>query len=119
MSMSPQRENGTTTQSAAAADLVAELRARVSGQVIAPDDAEYDAARTVFYAGFDRRPAAVVRVADAADVAKVVVFARETGTELAVRSGGHSGAGVGILAGGFVIDRSRMRILRIDPDSPT
>src|SRR5690554_2770660 len=119
MSMSPQRENGTTTQSAAAADLVAELRARVSGQVIAPDDAEYDTARTVFYAGFDRRPAAVVRVADAADVANVVVFARETGTELAVRSGGHSGAGFGVSDGGIVIDLSPMKHLEIDPDTQT
>lgn len=119
MSMSPQRENGTTTQSAAAADFVAALRARVSGQVIAPDDAEYDAARTVFYAGFDRRPAAVVRVADAADVANVVVFARETGTELAVRSGGHSGAGFGVSDGGIVIDLSPMKHLEIDPDTQT
>ena len=56
------------------------LRAALNGRVIAPDDAGYDEARTVFYGGFDRRPAVIVRVADAADVARVVTLARETGT---------------------------------------
>ena len=69
------------------------LRAVVRGQVITPDDQAYDAARAVFYGGIDRHPAVVVRPADADDVAQVVLHARETGAELAVRSGGHSMAG--------------------------
>ena len=72
---------------------IPQLRAALNGRVIAPDDAEYDEARTVFYGGIDRRPAVIVRVADAADVSRVVSLARETGLELAVRSGGHSAAG--------------------------
>ena len=32
----------------------------------------------------------IVRVADEVDVARVIALARETGLELAVRSGGHS-----------------------------
>ena len=60
---------------------------------ISPHDDGYDEARTVFYGGFDRRPALIVRVEDATDVSRVVALARETGLELAVRSGGHSVAG--------------------------
>jgi FAD/FMN-containing dehydrogenase len=58
-------------------------------------------------------------VADAADVARVIAIARETGLELAVRSGGHSGAGHGVSEGGIVLDLSDMRALDIDPQSRT
>jgi hypothetical protein len=71
----------------------ARLRAALNGRVITPDDAGYDEARSVFYGGIDRRPALIVRVADATDVSRVVGLARDGGLELAVRSGGHSGAG--------------------------
>ncbi|MGH2352909.1 MAG: FAD-binding oxidoreductase [Chloroflexota bacterium] len=90
------------------------LRAALDGRVIAPDDAEYDEARAVFYGGFDRRPAAIVRAANATDVARVVALARETGLELAVRSGGHSLAGHGVSDGGIVLDLSDLRALQID-----
>jgi hypothetical protein len=96
-------------------DLTKELK----GRVIAPDDPGYDEARTVFYGGFDRRPALIVRVADAADVSRVIGMARETGLELAVRSGGHSVAGHGVTEGGIVLDASEMRSLEIDPGSRT
>ena len=69
----------------------------------------YDEARTVFSGGIDRRPAVIVRVADATDVARVVSLARETGLELAVRSGGHSAAGHSVSDGGIVLDLSDMR----------
>jgi hypothetical protein len=65
--------------------------ARFKGTVISPDDPTYDQARTVYVGGVDRRPAAIVRVADADDLASGIALARETGLELAVRSGGHSG----------------------------
>ena len=55
------------------------LRAAVDGHVITPDDASYDQARTIFYGGFDRRPAAIVRPDDATQVAQVVNLARDGG----------------------------------------
>jgi len=82
--------------------------------VITPDDAVYDQARTVFYGGIDRRPAAVVRPTDAKEVAQVVLFAREHGLELAVRSGGHSVARHSVTEGGIVLDLRDMRALEID-----
>jgi FAD/FMN-containing dehydrogenase len=96
-----------------------QLVANLPGRVIGPDDPEYDQARTVFYGGFDRRPAVIVRVADAGDVSRVVSFAREAGLELAVRGGGHSVAGYGVSDGGVVLDLSEMRALDIDADRRT
>jgi hypothetical protein len=96
-----------------------ELTKNLKGRVISPADPEYDEARTVFYGGFDRRPALILRVADAADVSQVIGLARETGLELAVRSGGHSLAGHGVTEGGIVLDVSEMRALEIDRGSRT
>src|SRR6266508_6503840 len=91
------------------------LRAALNGRVITPDDATYDPARAVFYGGFgERRPAVIIRVADATDVSRVVSLARETGLELAVRSGGHSTAGHGVSDGGIVLDLQDMRALDLD-----
>ena len=95
------------------------LRAAITGRVITPDDQDYDQARTVFYGGIDRRPLAIVRVANANDVAYVVSLARETGLELAVRSGGHSVPGHSVSEGGIVIDLSEMKALQIDPEGRT
>jgi FAD/FMN-containing dehydrogenase len=98
---------------------ISDLRSDLNGEVIGPDDAAYDEARQVFFKGVDRRPAAVARVADAHDVARVVTFARGSGLELAVRSGGHSRGGYGTSEGGIVIDLSGMRAIEIDADGKT
>jgi FAD binding domain/Berberine and berberine like len=91
------------------------LRAELAGQVIAPSGAPYDEARSVFYSAIDRKPQAIVRPVDTDEVAHVVSFARESGLELAVRSGGHSGAGHGTSDGGIVLDLSLMKRLELDP----
>ena len=98
---------------------ISRLRADLSGRVIAPSDAEYDEARTVFYGAFDRRPALIVRPADATEVSRIVSLARDTGVELAVRSGGHSPAGHSVCDGGIVLDLSDMRALDIDVERRT
>ena len=98
---------------------ISRLRAELSGHVIGPDDGEYDAARTVFYGGFDRRPIAIVKAADTGDVSRVVTLAAEADLELAIRSGGHSLAGHGVSDGGVVLDLSEMTALHIDPKGRT
>jgi FAD/FMN-containing dehydrogenase len=98
---------------------IPDLRSDLNGEVIGPDDAAYDEARQVFFKGVDRRPAAVARVAGADDVARVVTLARESGLELAVRSGGHSRAGYGTSEGGIVIDLSGMRAVDIAAEAKT
>ncbi len=98
---------------------ITDLRADLNGSVIAPDDPGYDDARGVFFTGFDRRPAAIVRAADASGVSRAVNLARETGAELAVRSGGHSRAGHGTSEGGIVLDLSEMNAVEIEPGART
>jgi FAD/FMN-containing dehydrogenase len=95
------------------------LAAAVDGRIITPGDAAYDRARSVFYGGIDRRPAVIVRPTDASDVSQVVLLARETGLELAVRSGGHSLARHSTTDGGIVLDLADMHALEIDPDQRT
>ena len=95
---------------------IPDLRGELEGEVIGPEDPGYDEARQVFFKGFDRRPLAVARVANADDVARVLTAARESGVELAVRSGGHSRAGHGTCDGGLVIDLSGLKAVEIDSD---
>jgi FAD/FMN-containing dehydrogenase len=92
---------------------------RVRGQLIRPEDDDYDEARTVFYGGYDRRPALVVRVKDATDISHVIALARESGLELAVRSGGHSVAGHSTIDGGIVLDLTEMKNLELDVEGRT
>jgi len=99
---------------------LSDLRAAVTGRVIGPDDADYDAARTVLVPiAAGRRPAAVVRAANADDVAAVINFARDNGVELAVRSGGHSASGHSTVDGGIVLDLRDMKDLEIDAANRT
>jgi FAD/FMN-containing dehydrogenase len=96
-----------------------QLALDLKGQILTPEDPDYDQARAVVYANYDRRPAVVVRAADAADVARVVTLARDTGTELAIRGGAHSPAGHGGSEGGIVLDISGLKVLDIDADGRT
>ncbi|HWI46138.1 MAG TPA: FAD-binding oxidoreductase [Rubrobacter sp.] len=92
---------------------------RVRGQLIRPEDDGYDEARTVFYGGFDRRPALIVRVKDATDISHVIALARESGLELAIKSGGHSVAGHSTIDGGIVLDITEMKNLELDVEGRT
>jgi FAD/FMN-containing dehydrogenase len=98
---------------------MSQIADRIEGRLITPDDADYDRARTIFSGNFDRRPAVIVRPADDADVARVIALARETGSELAVKSGGHSGAGHSMSEGGIVLDLADMRRVDIDAEART
>jgi len=91
------------------------LHEQARGEVFEPGDDGYDDARAVYNAMHDRRPRAVVRCADAADVISAVQTGRNQGLELAVRGGGHSVPGFGTCDDGIVIDLSGMRSVRVDP----
>lgn len=98
---------------------ISDLRNSFRGEVIAPGDADYDKARSVMMGGIDKRPAVIIRPADAAEVAQIVRLARDTGLELAVRSGGHSGAGHSTTDGGIILDLRNLKGLQVDAESRT
>jgi FAD/FMN-containing dehydrogenase len=95
------------------------LRQQVRGDVIAPEDAGYNEARAVRNAMIDRRPAVVTRPVNAGDVIAAVNFARESHLPLAIRGGAHSVPGFGTVDDGVVIDMSRMRGVRVNPEKRT
>jgi FAD/FMN-containing dehydrogenase len=96
-----------------------ELRARVHGKTIAVHDDGYDTARKVYNAMIDRRPSAIVRCKDVADVMASVEFAREQGLALSIRGGSHSVPGFGTNDGGIVVDLVEMNGIRVDERTRT
>jgi FAD/FMN-containing dehydrogenase len=110
-----------TTQDTAAlgAPAIDDLRGRITGRVIEPQDTGYDAARGIMLGGFDPRPAVIIRPADDGDVVEAIAFARRTGLPLAIRSGGHSGAAHSTIDGGLIIDLRDLKEYAIDATGRT
>jgi FAD/FMN-containing dehydrogenase len=100
-------------------DAIQALRERLRGPLLGPEDAGYDAARTVWNAMVDRRPALIARCAGAADVITAVNFARERDLLLSIKGGGHNVAGSAVCDGGLTLDLSPMKSVRVDPVART
>lgn len=105
----------TTTQVAPLDELTAALR----GELITPDDPRYDEVRAVYNGMIDKRPAAIARCRDVADVLACVRFARQHDVTLTVRGGGHSAAGLCVENDALVVDLSQLRSTTVDPEACT
>jgi FAD/FMN-containing dehydrogenase len=92
-----------------------QLAASIEGTIVLPGDEGYDEARAVHDPTFDRWPAAIVRVAGTADVAKAIRFARDYDIAIAVRSGGHQVIGLSVLDDALVVDLGGLKGIAIDP----
>ncbi len=101
-------------------DLVT-LRGEFAGRVLTPEDSDYEISRPrwVWNGDIDRRPAVVAGCVSEDDVAAAVRIARNAGSELTVRGGGHGFGGSAICDGGVMIDLSRMNKVRVDPVART
>ena len=95
---------------------VTDLAGRVSGSVLAPDHADYDATRAVHNGLIDRKPALIVRCRKTDDVVAALAFARAAGLEVSIRGGGHNVAGRAVTDGGVMIDLAEMKAITVDPD---
>ena len=95
------------------------LSEKVRGSVITPTNGEYEIARKVYNGMIDRHPTAIVRCVDVADVTAAVNFARQVSLTVAIRGGGHNGAGLAVCDEGLVIDLSPMKGVRVDPANRT
>jgi FAD binding domain/Berberine and berberine like len=91
------------------------LRAAMDGNVLLPDDPDYDRAALIWNGAIDRSPAVVARCESAADVATALRWGQENGLDIAVRGGGHSVAGAAVIDGGMTIDLSRLTAVVVDP----
>lgn len=100
-------------------EAIAALRVKIRGDIIQPGDPQYDTARKVYNAMIDKHPAIIIRCVDVADVSSAVAFGCEQGLDVAIRGGSHNGPGLGTVEGGLVIDLSRMRGIRVDPEEKT
>jgi FAD/FMN-containing dehydrogenase len=96
-----------------------DLQERLRGEVIDISDERYEEARRLYNAMIDKRPLAIARCADVADVIQAVDYGRGAGLSIAIRGGGHNGPGLGSCDDGLVIDLSAMRGVRVDPETST
>jgi FAD/FMN-containing dehydrogenase len=113
------KENPTMTALSGEGDEIQKFAEGLRGELIIPADAGYDEARSVYNAMIDKKPGAIVRCENVADVIASVNFARQNNLDLAIRGGGHNGAGLGMVDDGLVIDLSPMNGIRVDPQART
>lgn len=95
---------------------LAQLRANFSGHLIRPHDPTYDEVRQLYNGMIDKRPALIARCLNAQDVIAAVNYGREQGLLIAIRGGGHNGAGLGSCDDGLMIDLSLMRNVQVNPE---
>lgn len=98
---------------------IKELQSGLRGALVEPGDQAYEDSRKVYNGMISKKPAVIAYCADVVDVILCVNYAREHGMKVAVRSGGHNAGGLGICDDGFVIDLSRIRYTRVDPEART
>jgi FAD/FMN-containing dehydrogenase len=96
-----------------------ELDSVINGQVILPGDVAYEESRKVYNGMIDKKPAVIVRCKNKEDVIAAINYASENQLEVAIRSGGHHGAGLGLVNDGMVIDLSLLKEIKVDPKKRT
>ena len=101
------------------ASLIEELRTQIRGELILPENSNYNETRKVYNGMINKLPGMFVMCVDVADVIASVDFGRENNLLIAVRGGGHNGGGLGICDGGLVIDLSGIKFIRVDTSNNT
>jgi FAD/FMN-containing dehydrogenase len=102
-----------------AADAARDELAGFAGDLIGQSDPGFDDAKKIYNAFIDKTPALVARPTSADEVAALIAFARRHELPLAVRGGGHNGAGLGTCDKGVVIDMSKFKDVAVDPSAKT
>lgn len=95
------------------------LRSEIHGEIITPQDKDYDTVRAVWNGMIDKRPSLIVRCSGTADVIRAVRFAKEHNLLISVRAAGHNIAGRALGNEIFLIDLSKLRYVHVDPDEET
>jgi FAD/FMN-containing dehydrogenase len=103
----------------AQAEAVDRLASSIEGRLLFPGDDGFDDATRIWNAMIDKTPGLILQPISVEDVVAGVEFARETGTEISMKGGGHNIAGLALSDGGLTIDFSQMRSVEVDPVSGT
>ena len=98
---------------------ITELESSFRGELIRRGDQAFDEQRRIWNGSISRRPALIARCTGVADVIAAVRFARRTGLEVAVRSGGHSFPGLSVADDALLVDLAPMKGIRVDPVAQT
>jgi len=93
------------------------LRSQFKGDLLRPGDPSYEEARAIWNGMVAQKPGLIASCLDVGDVQTAIRIATDTGVISAVRCGGHSLAGFSTCDGGLVIDLSKMREIRVDPNA--
>jgi FAD/FMN-containing dehydrogenase len=91
-----------------------ELQARIHGRVLTEEDGAWDASRQTFNLTHDQRPAALVRVANADDVAATVRYAAQRGLRIAPQSTGHNAGPIEGLEASLLVRTDSLLGVEID-----
>lgn len=97
-------------------DTVDHFKDNMRGDLIIPEDDQYESARKLWNGMIDKKPALIARCTGVEDVVTAVNFSKEHNLLFSIRSGGHNVAGTAIAEGGLVVDLSAMRNVTVDPD---
>jgi hypothetical protein len=109
----------TSKHSGLSSSLIEAFRGQLRGELILPQDSNYNDTRKVYNGMIDKYPAMIVECVDVADVVFAVNFGRENNLLVAIRGGGHNGGGLGLCDDGLVIDLSRLKYVRVDTTDNT
>ncbi|BBD73195.1 hypothetical protein HS1genome_1584 [Sulfodiicoccus acidiphilus] len=96
-----------------------ELRSKVRGTVVSPQESEYEVERRLYNSMIDKRPSLIVKCLGLQDVQHALEYAETLGLKVSVRGGGHGVSGSALVEGGLVIDLSRMNGVWVDPKEKT
>ncbi|WP_027067118.1 FAD-binding oxidoreductase [Maribacter sp. Hel_I_7] len=87
---------------------------KLKGSLVLPSDENYDDTRQVYNAMIDKRPGVFAMCKTVEDVIASVNFGRDNNILVAIRGGGHNGAGLGLCNDGLVIDLSGLKFVEVD-----
>jgi FAD/FMN-containing dehydrogenase len=95
----------------------APLSEYLTGTVVLPGDAAWDAARQAYNLTIDQQPAAIAFPADAEDVQTIVRWASAAGWQVAAQRTGHNAGPLGSLERVILVKTDRLDEVEIDPDA--
>jgi hypothetical protein len=91
----------------------------ITGQVVTPDDADWDQARSAWNLAADQHPRAVALVESAEDVVATIEFAAANGLHVSGQGTGHGAVALDSLADTILVKTQRMRGIEVDPEART